>query len=320
MGDTQTAIIPKINQNTEFSDNVHIKGTLDVDGKTTIKKDLQIKGEQSNGNYGGKLNFGDGDNVHLYEDTDNHLEIKGTGGIKLAGATTITENTTIGANTNKKNLTVNGDITADNMQANKIQTKDIDITDKLTIKNGNTTFMQAGCLPKDINNPNGEKEYRVEVNGGVGVKGLVATNIIKSQGNIEAQGDISAKTLKVNETLDIKGSVSIGEYDTYNGNIDVYGNAQVENLFVAGNQTLEYDDDKTNGAIYFQGKISSIEDAESIEHRQCGYLDINAQKAIRLNADVTTDGNITTQKTLSCGELIIPNIESQSDGGIWREG
>lgn len=46
----------------------------------TLTGDLRIKGST---NYGRKLNFGDGDYVFLYEDSDDHLQIKGNKGIQI---------------------------------------------------------------------------------------------------------------------------------------------------------------------------------------------------------------------------------------------
>lgn len=43
---------------------------------------LYLKGS---GNYGSKLNFGDGDYVYLYEDTDDHLLIRADKGVKING-------------------------------------------------------------------------------------------------------------------------------------------------------------------------------------------------------------------------------------------
>jgi len=47
----------------------------------TLTGNLRMKPNGSN--YGSKLNFGDGDYVFLYEDTDDHLQIKGADGIEL---------------------------------------------------------------------------------------------------------------------------------------------------------------------------------------------------------------------------------------------
>lgn len=47
----------------------------------TLTGNLRMK--PSGANYGSKLNFGDGDYVFLYEDTDDHLQIKGADGIEL---------------------------------------------------------------------------------------------------------------------------------------------------------------------------------------------------------------------------------------------
>lgn len=46
----------------------------------TITGNLTLKGS---GNYGNKINFGDGNYVYLYEDTDDHLTIYGSSGINL---------------------------------------------------------------------------------------------------------------------------------------------------------------------------------------------------------------------------------------------
>ena len=48
---------------------LHVNGTSYFQGNVLIKN-------SSGGNYGGKLNFGDGDYVHLYEIVDDRLEIK----------------------------------------------------------------------------------------------------------------------------------------------------------------------------------------------------------------------------------------------------
>ena len=67
------------------------KATQDSNGKVikdtylpltggTITGNLRLKGS---GNYGNKLNFGDGDYVYLYEDADDNLTIKGDKGIRL---------------------------------------------------------------------------------------------------------------------------------------------------------------------------------------------------------------------------------------------
>lgn len=47
----------------------------------TLTGDLRLKGST---NYGRKINFGDGDYVHLYEDTDDHLTIHANDGITLS--------------------------------------------------------------------------------------------------------------------------------------------------------------------------------------------------------------------------------------------
>lgn len=46
-----------------------ISGNLSMTGNLTLK---------GSGNYGNKINFGDGDYCHIYEPTDDHLEIKGS--------------------------------------------------------------------------------------------------------------------------------------------------------------------------------------------------------------------------------------------------
>lgn len=60
----------------------------------TLTGNLRIQ----NGNYGRKINFGDGDYVYLYEPTDDFLEIKGSKGIALNGTVTNTVPTSLKTN------------------------------------------------------------------------------------------------------------------------------------------------------------------------------------------------------------------------------
>jgi hypothetical protein len=48
----------------------------------TLTGNLRMK--PSNSNYGSKLNFGDGDYVYLYEDTDDHLKVRADKGIEIS--------------------------------------------------------------------------------------------------------------------------------------------------------------------------------------------------------------------------------------------
>lgn len=74
-----------------------------VSGNVTITGNLILKGSS---NYGNKINLGDGDYCHIYEKTDDHLEIKGSyinfvtgtgagrftwNGAEIAGATDVIE-------------------------------------------------------------------------------------------------------------------------------------------------------------------------------------------------------------------------------------
>lgn len=67
------------------AEGVHSHSYLPLSGGT-LTGNLRIQ----NGNYGRKLNFGDGDYVYFYEPTDDFLEIKGAKGIALNGTITNT--------------------------------------------------------------------------------------------------------------------------------------------------------------------------------------------------------------------------------------
>ena len=53
--------------------NPTIKSSVTLNGNPTVTGNLRLKGS---GNYGNKLNFGDGEYVYLYEETDDNLTIK----------------------------------------------------------------------------------------------------------------------------------------------------------------------------------------------------------------------------------------------------
>ncbi|MCI9077335.1 MAG: tail fiber domain-containing protein [Lachnospiraceae bacterium] len=53
----------------------------------TVNGNLRLK---NSGNYGMKLNFGDGDYVHFYEDTDDHLNIYASKGVEINASSTVT--------------------------------------------------------------------------------------------------------------------------------------------------------------------------------------------------------------------------------------
>ena len=60
----------------------------------TLTGNLRIK---DSSNYGMKLNFGDGDYVYLYEDSDDHLVIKASSGIDLQGSSVTVNGQPIGS-------------------------------------------------------------------------------------------------------------------------------------------------------------------------------------------------------------------------------
>ncbi len=81
--DPHTVIMTKDMLDTHNVDNHAHKELLDgkldktggtITGNTTIQGNLKLKSSSSN--YGNKINFGDGDDVHLYEVSDDKLEIK----------------------------------------------------------------------------------------------------------------------------------------------------------------------------------------------------------------------------------------------------
>lgn len=60
--------------NNSSSDYLPLTGGA-ISGNLSMTGNLTLKGS---GNYGNKINFGDGDYCHIYEPTDDHLEIKGS--------------------------------------------------------------------------------------------------------------------------------------------------------------------------------------------------------------------------------------------------
>lgn len=73
------------------ADSSHTHSYLSTSGGT-ITGNLTLKGSS---NYGNKLNFGDGDYVHISEPTDDYLEIKGNNGINFvtsSGVSTLNVN------------------------------------------------------------------------------------------------------------------------------------------------------------------------------------------------------------------------------------
>ncbi|MDE6515627.1 MAG: hypothetical protein K2L03_06275 [Bacteroidales bacterium] len=66
---------PTIKASVNLTGNPTIAGKLTVNGtdESLIKGNLRLKGS---GNYGNKLNFGDGEYVYLYEATDDNLTVK----------------------------------------------------------------------------------------------------------------------------------------------------------------------------------------------------------------------------------------------------
>lgn len=72
-GNQITTSYLKKNTNDTLSGNFVVTGTESVGGSVTIYGDLRLKGS---GNYGNKLNFGDGDYVYFTEPSDDVLEIK----------------------------------------------------------------------------------------------------------------------------------------------------------------------------------------------------------------------------------------------------
>ena len=79
---------PTIKASVNLSGNPTVAGKLTVNGtdESLIKGNLRLKG---NGNYGNKLNFGDGDYVYLHEATDDNLTVKAKN-IELAPTTAVT--------------------------------------------------------------------------------------------------------------------------------------------------------------------------------------------------------------------------------------
>ena len=68
--------------------NPTIKSSVTLSGNPTVTGNLRLKGS---GNYGNKLNFGNGEYVYLYEETDNNLTIKAsTLNLSASGAVTVT--------------------------------------------------------------------------------------------------------------------------------------------------------------------------------------------------------------------------------------
>lgn len=79
---------PTIKASVNLSGNPTVAGKLTVNGtdESLIKGNLRLKG---NGNYGNKLNFGDGDYVYLHEATDDNLTVKAKN-IELAPTSAVT--------------------------------------------------------------------------------------------------------------------------------------------------------------------------------------------------------------------------------------
>lgn len=85
---------PTVSGNLTANGNLTVNGT----GESLIKGNLRLKGS---GNYGNKLNLGDGDYVYLYEATDDNLTIKAKN-IDLAPTAAVTAPTpTTSDNSNK---------------------------------------------------------------------------------------------------------------------------------------------------------------------------------------------------------------------------
>lgn len=66
---------PTIKASVNLTGNPTVAGNLTINGtgENLIKGNLRLKGA---GNYGNKLNFGDGDYIYFYEETDDNLTIK----------------------------------------------------------------------------------------------------------------------------------------------------------------------------------------------------------------------------------------------------
>lgn len=79
---------PTIKSSVNLTGNPTVAGKLTVNGtdESLIKGNLRLKGS---GNYGNKLNFGDGDYVYLYEATDDNLTVKAKN-IELAPTAAVT--------------------------------------------------------------------------------------------------------------------------------------------------------------------------------------------------------------------------------------
>ena len=74
-------------------------------------KNLRLK--PSGANYGSKLNFGDGDYVYLYEDTDDHLSIYARAGISFSNKVSFSNDITTTGGITTRNITINGWIYSD---------------------------------------------------------------------------------------------------------------------------------------------------------------------------------------------------------------
>lgn len=97
--------------NADTVDGKHASDFLSASGGT-ITGNLRLKGSS---NFGNKLNFGDGDYVYLYEDTDDHLSIYAKNGLTISTVNNgvSVKNIDISIEATTRNLSVNGWIYTD---------------------------------------------------------------------------------------------------------------------------------------------------------------------------------------------------------------
>ncbi|MEY8322196.1 phage tail protein [Lachnospiraceae bacterium 46-61] len=298
--DPHTVIMTKDMLDTHNVDNNAHKELLDgkfdktggtITGNTTMQGNLMIKGSS---NYGNKINFGDGDYVHISEPTDDNMEIKANNvnfvvsgnitqnGNKIGGAMTRDEinnvmrgagyfNVALGANTLINNTTgrcntANGDCalqentTGGDNTANGFYALRLNTTGNYNTANG--CYVLEKNTTGDYNTANGCFALRLNTTGSDNT----------ANGYYALESNTTGRRNTANGCFAL-GNNTIGNYNTANGFFALANNTTGDHNIAVGSHSLECITSGSNNVGIGFGALINIKESEN--NTAIGFLSLS---------------------------------------------
>ena len=229
--DPHTVIMTKDMLDTHNVDNHAHKELLDgkldktggtITGNTTIQGNLKLKSSSSN--YGNKINFGDGDDVHLYEVSDDKLEIKASNVDFVVSG----------------NITKNGNTFGGKMTKNEI--------DNVMIGTGTGNSNTALGRNSLQNNTTG---YNNTANGYCALQNNTTGNGNTANGFYALQSNTTGTSNTANGRYALQNNTT-GHYNTANGYCALQNNTTgINNVGIGFGTLINIDESENNTAVGF---------------------------------------------------------------------